>query len=184
MQKIPTIFVRDTSSQPALVTPVWTTGCEWVRDGEGMATVKHDGSCCLVRDGVLYKRREVKRGRPAPEGFELVETDERTGKSFGWVLVGDGAEDRWHREAFPSADGDGTYELMGPKVQGNPEALPCHVLVRHGMDVLEDVPRHFEGLRDFLAHSRLWMEGIVFWHEDGRKGKIKRRDFGIPWPVR
>jgi hypothetical protein len=58
MNKIPTIFVRDMSKQPALVTPIWTSGCEWVRDGEGIATRKYDGTSCLVRDGKLYKRRD------------------------------------------------------------------------------------------------------------------------------
>jgi hypothetical protein len=34
MQQIPTIFVRDAGNR---VTAEWTSGCEWVRDGEGLA---------------------------------------------------------------------------------------------------------------------------------------------------
>ena len=60
MKKTPTIFVRDMSKQPALVTPEWKHGCEWVRDGEGVPTLKVDGTCCMVRDGKYFKRREVK----------------------------------------------------------------------------------------------------------------------------
>jgi hypothetical protein len=30
--------------------------------------------------------------------------------------------------------------------------------------------------------SRPYMEGVVWYHEDGRMVKIKRRDFGLKWP--
>lgn len=49
--------------------------------------------------------------------------------------------------------------------------------------VYEDVPRSYTGLRDFLAEleSRYapghLAEGIVFHHPDGRRAKIKRKDF-------
>lgn len=72
MKKIPTVFARDMSKQPAVVTPEWKAGCEWVRDGEGVATLKRDGTCCMVRDGKLYKRRELKPGQPAPAEFGAV----------------------------------------------------------------------------------------------------------------
>src|ERR1700729_471205 len=114
MKKIPTIFVRDLSQQPALAVNEWTPGCEWVRDGEGSARRKYDGTCCLVRDGKLYKRRELRQGERAPAGFESTGTDEVTGKTVGWVLVGEGPEDRWHREALAEGwNPDGTYELLG-----------------------------------------------------------------------
>ncbi len=184
MKKISTAFVRDMSRQPALVTDEWLEGCEWVRDGEGVATVKHDGSCCMVRDGFLYKRREVKKGKPNPPDFELSEKDERTGKSFGWVPVGGGPEDKYHREALGAADYvDGTYELMGPKVQRNTEGFDEHVLVEHGRVVLKDVPRTVAELREWLE-NRPDDEGVVWHHEYGRMAKIKRRDFGLPWPPR
>lgn len=67
-----------------------------------------------------------------PKDFKLETTDDKTGKKVGWVFVGDGPEYRWHREAF-NARGDiwpdGTYELVGPKVQGNPEGYEIHTLV-------------------------------------------------------
>lgn len=70
--------------------------------------------------------------------------DPITGHWPGWILVGDGPEDRWHREAFTGKEQDGTYELCGPKVQGNPERFERHVLVPHGKEVLEDAPRSRE----------------------------------------
>lgn len=181
MNKIPTIFVRDMSRQPALVMPEWVTGTEWVRDGEGVATRKYDGTSCLVRDGRLYKRRELRSGDAPPPEFESLGTDENTGKTVGWVPVGDGPEDRWHREAFNGPERfAGTYELVGPKVQGNKDGFGMHTLLRHAIaDKYEDAPRDFDGLKEWLAARTI--EGLVWHHPDGRMAKIKRRDFGLKW---
>ncbi len=134
MNKIPTMFERDWNGDRSRVINQIHAGCEWVASGEGIATRKIDGTCCLVRGGKLYKRRELRGTDKAPEGFEYVTHDEETTKVIGWVPVGDGFEDKWHREAFDpnvlhqndmescqcGTPVDGTYELVGPKVQGNP----------------------------------------------------------------
>lgn len=183
MNKIPTLFERDWNGDRSRVLDKPAEGCEWVFAGEGTATRKLDGTCCLIRDGKLYKRHEVRPGKSTPEGFEAVATDEETGKTFGWVPVGDGPEDRWHREAWDTTNDelrrDGTYELIGPKIQKNPEHSEVHVLVPHTVTALQmaDPPRTFEGMRDLLAASDV--EGIVFHHPDGRMAKIKGRDFGL-----
>lgn len=182
MKKIPTIFIRDMSKQPALVTAEWKAGCEWVRDGEGYATLKHDGTCCLVRGGKLFKRRELKPGQAAPADFERADFDEETGKTVGWVPVVEGnSDDRYHLEAFKAVQDlpDGTYELMGPKIQGNKSGLPAHILLPHGVEPLGEVPRSYDGLRVYLDQHQI--EGVVWHHEDGRMAKIKRRDFGFRW---
>jgi Family of unknown function (DUF5565) len=177
MQKIITLFERNYEGD-RLVRNEIVTGAEWVAAGEGIPTRKYDGTCCLMREGKLYRRYEIKKGRTPPPGFEpSQEPDPVTGDVPGWVPVSDGPEDRWHREALTVLPPDGTYELCGPKVQGNPEGFEDHVLVRHGADVLENVPRTFEGLREyFLDHQ---IEGVVWHHPDGRMVKIKRRDFGL-----
>lgn len=177
MKKIPTLFERDWNGDRRWVTPNVASGCEWVLAGEGRATVKMDGTCCMVREGRLYKRRELKAGDTVPKNFEIAAGDATTGKIVGWVPVGDGPEDQWHREAFDTGKPDGTYELMGPKVQGNPDGLPRHVLIRHGTVRLNDVPRDYAGLRAYLEGRD--MEGIVWHHPDGRMAKIKLRDFGF-----
>jgi hypothetical protein len=180
MNKIPTIFIRDMSRQPALVTPQWHPDCLWVRDGEGVATHKYDGTSCLVRDGRLYKRRELRAGDIAPPDFESLGTDENTGKTVGWVPVGEGPEDHWHREAFTGTEEPGSYELMGPKIQGNKSRLAGHVLVRHlTAEQFPEAPRNFEGLKAWLTEHNI--EGLVWHHRDGRMAKIKRRDFGLKW---
>ena len=104
----------------------------------------------------------------------------------GWVPVGDGLEHQWHREAWEKmgpAVFDGTYELVGPKIQRNPCCLGSHELWEHGaLTWVEETkpPRDFEGLKAWLDCNHI--EGIVWHHPDGRMCKIKRRDFGIPWP--
>jgi len=181
LKKIPTIFVRDMSSQPALVTPEVTAGCEWALAGEGVATRKYDGMCCAVIDGALWKRREVKLGKPVPAGFVQTDEDSVTGKKFGWLKVGDGPDDKYFSEAvmhYETDFRDGTYELVGPKVQGNPEGYKERFILKHSeAALLRDVPRTFHGIMLYLESGDV--EGIVFHHEDGRMAKIKGKDFGI-----
>lgn len=181
MKKIPTIFERDWEGDRSRVLDVPVPGCEWVFAGEGEALRKLDGTSCLYEDGVLWKRHEVRAGKQTPEGFRQVEDDLKTGKTVGWVPVSDGPEDKWHRDALArttTALRDGTYELVGPKIQGNPEGYPEHTLVRHdSAEGVDDLDRSFAGLQTAL--STLGWEGIVFHHPDGRMAKIKARDFGI-----
>lgn len=178
MQKIPTMFERDWNGDRSRVVNTIHPGCEWVAAGEGVATRKIDGACCMIRSGALYKRRELREGDVAPGNFELVGHDEETKKSVGWVPVGDGPEDKWFREAHVPGLADGTYELVGPKVQGNPERYAAHTLVSHqATGEFEDAPRDFDGLRSWMEDRDI--EGIVFHHPDGRMAKIKLRDFGI-----
>lgn len=180
MRKVISLYQRNYDGD-RLVRDEVVPGAEWVLAGEGRATRKYDGTCCLVRDGQLFKRHEVKKGKTPPPGFEpATEIDPETGKQQGWVAVSDtDPSDRWHREAFERSMSwePGTYELVGPKVQGNPEGFPEHVLVPHGVEVLTMVPLSFEGIAGYLFGADI--EGIVWHHNDGRMVKIKAKDFGI-----
>lgn len=180
MKKIISLFQRNYDGD-RLVRDEIVPGAEWVQAGEGVATQKHDGTCCMIRDGRLFKRHEVKPGGKPPAAFEPAnDIDANTGKQQGWLPVGDGPEDARHREAFKGDEPDGTYELCGPKVQGNPEGLESHVLIPHG-SVVVLAPRTYSELRDWLAKANI--EGIVWHHSDGRMVKIKAKDFGIRRPV-
>lgn len=182
MKKIISLFRRNYSGDRLVCNSV-TPGAEWVIAGEGGATRKWDGTCCMMRDGKLYKRYDAKVGKTPPDGFEPAQDpDPQTGHWPGWLPVGDGPEDKYHREAltYELSLGplpDGTYELCGPKIQGNPEHFVMHKLVRHGIDLLLDCPRSFHGLQGYFAVNDI--EGVVWHHPDGRMVKIKAKDFGI-----
>lgn len=187
MRKIPTIFERDWDGDRSRVIASRVGEAAWVFAGEGHATRKLDGTSCLVSEGMLYRRHEVRPGKKTPPDFWEIEYDDMSGKHIGWVPVGDGPEDKWHREAFDREQEHGgllggTYELIGPKVQGNPEGAIHHELVAHTssglrLEDVKPVPRTFDGLHDFLASVNI--EGIVWHHDDGRMAKIKKRDFGL-----
>ena len=188
MKKIISLFVRNYDGD-RLVRNEITPGTEWVVAGEGMPTLKIDGTCCMVRDGKLFKRYEVKEGNTPPTDFEPAnEVDKVTGKQQGWRPVGDKNEDKWHREAFAAllalgVHTGGTYELIGPKVNGNPESWQCHELIPHDVIVLgldTNTPRDFDGLKAYFSEHNI--EGVVWHHPDGRMVKIKGKDFGIKRP--
>ena len=188
MKKIISLFQRNYDTDKLVRNEV-VPGAEWVLAGEGVATRKFDGTCCMVRDGKLFKRCEVRRGGKPPANFEpATGVDETTGKQQGWVPVGDGPDDCWHRAAMENLGADGTvpidgfYELCGPKVQGNQESYGQHVLIAFwvgGQSVAQeiDAPRDFDGIKAFLTMHDI--EGIVWHHSDGRMVKIKAKDFGI-----
>lgn len=182
MKKIPSIFERDWNGNKDLVLPIPNPHAQWVFDGEGVAYRKIDGTCCLIQNGLLYKRREIKKGKATPIDFIPCEEDPITNKTMGWVPVGDGPEDKWHREAFNRLHdkSDGTYELLGPSIQGNPEDINFHLLTNHedsSLKLFPPPPRDFDGLKSWLNGRNV--EGIVWHHDDGRMAKIKTRDFGL-----
>jgi Family of unknown function (DUF5565) len=189
MRKIPSLFVRDWGGDRTYVTREVDPACTWVIDGEGVATRKYDGTCMMFDGERWWARRDVRPGKIAPPGFIALETDPETGKTFGWEPVAQSSYARWHAEAMTGDDGEtfdswpaGTYELVGPKVNGDPEGHGFHTLIFHGYaEQFGEAPRDFDGLAKWL-HG-LPYEGIVWHHPDGRMCKIKKRDFRVPLEV-
>lgn len=181
MKKIKSLFKRNYLGDRLVYNEI-VPGSEWVINGEGKATVKYDGTCCLIKNGKLYKRYDAKKGKRPPADFVPAQEkpDEITKHWPGWVPVGNGPGDKWHRAAFEETLSDGTYELIGPKIQGNPYDIEKHMLIRHGFDLIDGVPRDFDGLKNFFKHNII--EGIVWHHINGDMVKIKRKDFGYKWP--
>lgn len=180
MKKIISLFQRNYDGD-RLVRDEVVPGAEWVQAGEGIATRKYDGTCCMIRDGKLYKRYDAKKGKTPPPNFEPSQDyDEITGHMPGWIPVGDGPDDQWHREGLVNTPNltDGTYELLGPKIQGNPEKVgTTHQLIKHGITNLPDCPRTYNELKKWFEGVDI--EGVVWHHPDGRMVKIKAKDFGI-----
>ncbi|HLI93225.1 MAG TPA: DUF5565 family protein [Puia sp.] len=184
MQKIISLFQRNYDGD-RLVRDEVVPGAEWVINGEGIATRKWDGTCCKIENGILYKRYDAKNGKTPPTGFiPAQDPDPVTGHWPGWIEVSATAkEDKWFRQALEGYGDvgaefeDGTYELCGPRINGNPERLEKHILIRHGHHPIEDLPRTFYHIGSFLSVAGI--EGIVWHHPDGRMVKIKAKDFGI-----
>lgn len=191
MRKIPTVFVRDENDR-RYVTDVIDPRCGWVFTDRGVVgTRKYDGTCVMLDEhGRWWARREIKPGKEIPPYFVEADHDEVTGKTVGWEPIGYSSFSRWHAEALAAADDDvedpwngwkgGTYELIGPKINGNPERYERHWLIRHeDAEVCMRTPITVDGVRERVRelHHVDGQEGIVFHHPDGRMAKIKARDF-------
>lgn len=194
MKKIPTIFMRNYAAPHHHVYGEPNPEAQWVFDGIGVATVKRDGIAAMIREGILYKRYDLKTHTTRPLTWEPCEPapDPESGHWPGWIPVGDGPEDRWYREAWARWQQTGghawTYELVGPHIGVNPYNLQSHILIPHGSEVLGKIriPMTYNDVVDFLMAFD--GEGIVWWSDindmDCAKAKIKRRDFGLPWPLK
>lgn len=193
MKKIPTLFEREFKDHNVIkILPKVHPGMEWVLKGEGVATVKYDGSCCAIIDGEYYKRYDCKKGKIPPEGFiPCCEPDTITGHWPGWVKVDEkNPADKWFVTAYEMTVmlenygmklSDGTYKAVGRCFQNNPYNFTSNKLIKHGKEIVE-VERTFDGIKKYLSEHEI--EGLVFWKDGIPQCKIKRSDFGFEWPVR
>lgn len=214
MKKIPTLFKRVFSEdhKTKTITSEITPGCEVVLKGECVPTIKYDGAACAVINGEIYKRYDAKQkyGKKPPEGAIPCqpEPDPVTGHWPHWVKCEkDNPADKYFLEAYANTLvvrnfqrkyvveklDDGTYEACGPAWQSNPHGYKWNCLVRHGEDKLSEsdilqclkgaTPEEAMALLRFFFRLHV-MEGIVFWHNGEPLCKIKRSDFGLPWPIK
>lgn len=184
MKKIPTLFTREFENHRVVgITDEITSGCEEAFI-HGEATVKVDGACCAIIDGVFYKRYDAKKGKKPPVGaIPCCDPDPVTGHHPHWVKVdNNNPSDKWFCEAFYHTElslADGTYEAIGKHFNGNPYGLCEDVLEKHGIKKVR-VGRTFDDIKEYLKENNI--EGLVFWLEGEPVCKIKRTDFGLPWP--
>lgn len=190
MKKIPTLFTRIFENHRIVgITPEITPGCEEAFL-MGDATVKVDGSCCAIIDGVFYKRYDAKKGKKPPVGaIPCSNPDPVTGHHPHWVQIDhSNPDDKWFVKAkdyfetsINNSLSDGTYEAIGKHFNSNPYGLVNDTLVRHGEDKVT-VKRDFDSIKVWLeTHNE---EGLVFWLNGEPVCKIKRSDFGLKWPVK
>lgn len=182
MKKIPTLFERTFANHKVVgITDKITAGCE---DAflHGDATIKIDGSCCAIIDGVFYKRYDAKKGKKPPAGaIPCCDPDPVTGHHPHWVAVKfDNPDDKWFVRAYENTPllSDGTYEAIGPHFNGNAHGLSDDILEPHGVKKVE-VERTFDAIKKFLDAN--YIEGLVFWLNGEPVCKIKRSDFGFRW---
>lgn len=184
MKKISTLFRKDPADLSRVICEVAPEN-EWAMT-EGRATRKFDGAACAVIEGKLYKRYDVKSGRTVPPGaIACQEPDPISGHWPHWVLVdAEKPEDKYFIEGWNRLLGvgdvkpqDGTYELIGPAINGGKERINFHLLFRHGIWEIDLPQRDFLSIREYLEECDF--EGIVFHHPDGRMCKIRKSDFGF-----
>lgn len=201
MKKIETLF--KINRQTDLALPNINPNAKWVMDQEGIATIKFDGTPALFKDGILYKRfnRRLKKKfakmkarqkdkfvfksemmADLPTGAIACnkKPDPVTFHHPFWVPVNiNDPSDQWFADALshkPTLVDGVTYELVGPKVQDNIHSLDKHELWTHSLQKeVNGVIRTFSGIKQWLRDNN--EEGLVFHHPDGRKIKIRRKDF-------
>jgi len=184
LEKIPTLFIRN-PERMQLVTGEVNPEAAWVLEGYGTPTVKRDGTNIrvTVQSGAcihVEKRRNPTREEKA-QGAEPGYVDASRNEPADKHIFA--AVDFTRFVDWP--DGAWSCEALGPKIQGGIESsVPCLYSFE-----IEPESIHFAGIRDFDAIKAYLeahdIEGIV-WHDrvHNRYAKIKRRDFGLKWPVR
>lgn len=180
MKKLSTLFKKNQNDLSKVTNEIDPKN-KWVYES-GIPTRKYDGTACAIISGELYKRYDVKKGKTVPVGaIPCQEPDQITGHHPHWIKCdrSDNAN-KYHFEAFDLLDNkiDGTYELCGEKVQGNPERIKGHQLILHGSTILDLKDFTYYGIKEYLESVDI--EGIVF--HDGnsdRMCKIRKSDFGI-----
>lgn len=188
VKKMPALFVIDRIKHVG--TTEINPKAAWVFNEPAKATAKKDGTSITVTgNGDVFARRSVKAGKKAPAGFILAEHDDFTGHSFGIEPVEQSGFAKMFKEALAHHDGPlepGTYELVGPKINGNPEKLDRHTLLRHGDEEMTEIPdlrkinpddafeilkKIFEGFKD------RGIEGVVWAGADNKRVKLRTKDF-------
>lgn len=184
-KKIPTALVRDPNNRSKVLNEI-TPGCEWVFEGEGVPTRKWEGTCVMLDiHGQWWARREIKPGKTPPDYYVVIDHDEVTGKTQGWEPMAQSPFVKFHEEALshlytPDELSPGTYELIGPKINGNPEKTEVHMLARHAIAPIahELINTPLCSIRNALDRwcDENGAEGVVWHHPDGRMAKLKARD--------
>lgn len=171
---------------------------EFVADlkaGELQASVKIDGTCCMISAGTLYRRLDIRKGAVPPNNAIMGALENGVAK-ICWVPVNGSTDggDKWHLSAIDKygfwswnpKDGpymvpwddvleDTTFELIGPKVQANlygiPEALTSVSVVSKKVLTNVQVPRHYlirhgDFTFDFPTESLLLASDKVAWFKN------------------
>lgn len=182
MKKLSTLFKKDPNDLGRVINEIDPKNDWVIKEGMGIPTRKFDGTSCAIIDGELFKRFDLKKGRTLPpNAIPCQEADEKSEHHPHWIKCDrNDNSNKWHFVAFDALENkvDGTYELCGKKVQGNPEKIEGHKLIKHGSETLFIGALSFESIREFLRANDI--EGIVFHHrDDDRMCKIRKSDFGI-----
>jgi len=195
MKKIPTIFPKDPNDLGRIINGTLMNGIQHFK-------IKIDGTATMIKDGKPYARLDVKifkrkKGKiinytrdeiisKLPEGsIACQEPDEKSGHWPHWIPVTENnPSQKYILEGFNNLKNiiDGTYECIGPKIQGNPHGEDKHIWIPHFHEKLKiDIPELkneevFDFFKEFFIDFPY--EGCVAYNEFQEPiGKIRRSDF-------
>ena len=159
---------------------------DFINDGCFDVHVKRDGTSCLIKDNSIYRRYDANesKGRSIPEGSISCQDEPAPNGSFPvWIKVVKGdPEDKHYNEAISAKDNweDGTYELCGPKINGNRDKFENLILVKHDSEKLLNINLEFDAIKAYFEDN--YIEGFVITDKKtGLKTKIRRIDYGLSW---
>lgn len=210
MKKIKTLFKKDPKDLSKTIPELHPDNL-WVKKDDIFIERKYNGTSCAVIKDTFYKRydaklfkrkkgkkiyfteKEVKRKIPQ-NSIPCQDPDPITGHWPHWIpVLSFENENKYHVEGYNNTlrekkeIKEGTYELCGPKINGNPENFKKHLLIPHitenhfpiNMDYLfePDSPQVlYEKLKAFLLF--LDIEGFIIYHKNEDKlCKIRKNDF-------
>lgn len=192
MKKIPTLFKREFHEDGTFTLKNEFSDPFFALNLNAFVpTYKWDGTAVYYDGRKWYKRYDAKHGKKPPEGAIPCQEapDPITGHWPHWIAVKDVPEDRWINEAIQNYHDKwanlgssciGSYEAVGPKIQGNPYNFTRHYLEKHGDLIISDFPFDYDGMKEYFRIHHL--EGVVFWFQGKPICKIKSSDFGYSWP--
>lgn len=186
IKKMPALFVTNWETHE--VTTQINPKAAWIFNEPSTATYKKDGtSITVAEDGKIYARRMVRKGKTAPEGFIPAETDPITGHTFGLEPVNQSSFYKFFLQASAGKQlPPGTYELCGPKINGNPESLTQPTLYPHGEEEATEIPDMrtvkpedaHNILKEIFSHFKTQgIEGVVWKGSDNKRAKLRVKDF-------
>jgi len=185
LNKIPTLFLRNPENMK-FVTMEVNPDAAWIFGVDVMPTVKKDGTNIRVTIKAQKCMLVEKRRNPTRE-------EKANGAEPGYVQAH--RYDPQDKHIFAAVDNtdflgwpDGVWpcEALGPKIQGGTESdtPQLYPFSWNAEWIDEEIPLTYDAIKSFLETHHI--EGIV-WHEQsniGRMAKIKRRDFGLQWPLK
>jgi hypothetical protein len=185
MQKISVVFkTAGKGTKDYRVLPELREGAEWILTDDCEISVKLDGTACAIIEDRFYKRFEYKKGIGLPPGaIKCSEYDKVDDNMMFWVPVL--KTDKWYWEGYENTKAvlgvdklpEGTYELIGPEINRNPENSEKHILSLHGsikVDIkFTDSP--YNDITKYLFGRNI--EGLVFKNKKtGEMLKVRKWD--------
>lgn len=196
MKKIPTLFVRNSENMKLVTREVNPEVKQLFLHPMVIPTIKKDGTNIRITIDCDELVKVEKRRNPTREEKAL-------GAEPGYVDANRlEPGDQYIFKAVDSFEsyellGSGQYccEALGPKIQGGVESCYSELYIFEVLPTIipnKDLPHFgrsltFDVIKDYLEKTEI--EGIVFKFRSTRKddwefAKIKRRDFGLQWPIK